>query len=313
MTDNGPARSPESRWIVLAALLLLLPAVVLALASRGPDDAARAPGQSADDAQDDEPDIGLDLTTLGMEHVHGLGVNPADGQLYAATHFGMFTIAADGTATRVGNAQDTMGFTVTGPDTFLGSGHPDFSEDDEPLLGLIESMDAGRSWRALSLRGEADFHALREGHGRVWGYDATSGTLMSTLDREQWESLSRLPLRDFVVSPTEPDVLLATTENAPVRSADGGRTWQPIPGAPPLVVLAWPREEVLYGADTDGGVHVSGDGGATWARQGDVGGKPQAMTATQAQPLNVHLAVAERGVLTSGDGGRTFTDLYRQP
>lgn len=268
-------RLPEGRWILLAALLLLLPALVLAVAARSPAD---APDGSADD--DDRAHApagdGLDLDALGMEHVHGLGVNSADGLLYAATHFGVFAVAEDGTATRVSSAQDTMGFTVIGPDTFLGSGHPDFSEDDEPLLGLIESTDAGRTWEPLSLRGQADFHALRAAHGKVWGYDSTSGTLMSTADRRTWEGLSRLPLRDFAVSPADPGVLLATAEQGPVRSTDGGRTWQPVEGAPPLVVLAWPRQDVLHGADTSGGVHLSADGGATWSRQGDAGGPPEA-------------------------------------
>ncbi|MGH2838494.1 MAG: F510_1955 family glycosylhydrolase, partial [Thermoleophilaceae bacterium] len=62
----------------------------------------------------------------GPIHVHGLGVNPADGALFIATHTGLYR-APDGelAAERVGDRyQDTMGFTVTGPDSFLGSGHP---------------------------------------------------------------------------------------------------------------------------------------------------------------------------------------------
>jgi len=296
--------------MAVVAVALLLPALILWLASRSPDTAS-----TTDDNQtSQEPaDQRVDLAEFGMEHVHGLGVNPADGRLYAATHFGVFSVADDGTATRVGNAQDTMGFTVTGPDTFLGSGHPDFAQDDEPLLGLIESTDAGRTWTPLSLRGDADFHALSVAHDRVWGFDSTSGTLMSTTDRKQWQSLSRLPLRDFAVHPADPDELLATTQQGPVRSDDGGRTWQPIAGAPSLVVLAWPRQDVLYGADTSGIVHISADGGATWSRLGEVGGAPEAMTATQAQPLNVYVAVGDSGIVVSDDGGQSFADLYRQP
>ncbi len=73
-----------------------------------------------------------------------------------------------------------MGFAITGPGTFLGSGHPDPREEDvrPPLLGLIESTDRGQSWERLSLHGEADFHALQAAHGRVYGYDATSGTFI---------------------------------------------------------------------------------------------------------------------------------------
>ena len=89
----------------------------------------------------------------GVSHVHGLGINPADGELYAATHNGMLRVPHDAQASRVGDLfQDTMGFTVVGADHFLGSGHPDlrdekmFKEGRPPLLGLIESTDGGVTW-----------------------------------------------------------------------------------------------------------------------------------------------------------------------
>ncbi len=71
---------------------------------------------------DEEPAPGLPEV---YGHVHGLGVNPADESLFVATHTGLFRAANDDTRLeRVGRSrQDTMGFTVTAPDTFLGSGH----------------------------------------------------------------------------------------------------------------------------------------------------------------------------------------------
>jgi hypothetical protein len=63
----------------------------------------------------------------GPIHVHGLGINPKDGALFVATHTGLFR-AGEGEpkATRVADRfQDTMGFTVVGPNRFLGSGHPE--------------------------------------------------------------------------------------------------------------------------------------------------------------------------------------------
>jgi hypothetical protein len=97
------------RWLVVALV------VVLVVAGCGKDrSAAPSPLAAAEDP--------------GVVHVHGLGINPRDGRLYAATHTGLFVIA-DGTATRVSDRlQDTMGFTVVGSDQFLGSGHPDFRD-----------------------------------------------------------------------------------------------------------------------------------------------------------------------------------------
>ncbi|MGH8573776.1 MAG: hypothetical protein ACREX8_14560, partial [Gammaproteobacteria bacterium] len=79
----------------------------------------------------------------GPVHVHGLGINPSDRSLYVATHTGLFRVGhAETRAKRVGSSdQDTMGFTIVGPNRFLGSGHPDLNEAREKnlpsLLGLI--------------------------------------------------------------------------------------------------------------------------------------------------------------------------------
>ena len=82
-----------------------------------------------------------------IAHVHGLGISPTDGSLHVATHTGTYRINGEGPVERVGKtAQDTMGFTVVGPNHFLGSGHPDaagFRQGKPPRLGLIESTDAG--------------------------------------------------------------------------------------------------------------------------------------------------------------------------
>ena len=109
------------------------------------------------------------VADAGPIHVHGLGINPSDNALFIATHTGLFR-APDGEsqATRVADRyQDTMGFTVVGPDHFLGSGHPDVREDLPPYLGLIESTDAGVTWEPVSLLGERDFHVLEADGSRV--------------------------------------------------------------------------------------------------------------------------------------------------
>ena len=104
-----------------------------------------------------EPEAPEGTAGPGLAHVHGLGVDPADGMLLAASHYGVYRLPESGEPELVGARQDTMGFTVVGPRHFLGSGHPDPGDTDQsPHLGLIESTDAGQTWRSLSLAGEAD-------------------------------------------------------------------------------------------------------------------------------------------------------------
>ena len=248
-----------------------------------------------------------DFPEPGVEHVHGLGVDPADGTLFAATHFGLFRIPDAGKAERVANRyQDTMGFTVVGPGQFLGSGHPDFREDSPPLLGLIESADAGRTWQSRSLRGKADFHVLRAAHGAVYGYDSTSQTLLVSADKAGWDRRATVALRDFVVSPGSPDVLLGAGETGLVRSGDGGRSWTGVPGAPAVVVLAWSGDR-LVAADSSGTVHVSQDDGATWTTQGSAGGAPEALAV---DGTTLYVALDGGRILRSDDLGKSFRLRY---
>ncbi|MDP8976542.1 MAG: exo-alpha-sialidase, partial [Actinomycetota bacterium] len=202
----------------------------------------------------------------GVAHVHGLGINPSNGDLYAASHFGLFRVPRGGKAERVGNlVQDTMGFTVVGPDHFLASGHPDL--DDQrlrkpgrpPLLGLIESTDGGRSWELVSLLGEADFHSLVAAHGNVYGYDSTGGRFMVSPDGKQWETRSGLAVGDFAVDPADAERLVAMTERGLVESGDGGRSWAPMDG-PKLAFLSWCADQGLWGVSPTGETyrHVEG-------------------------------------------------------
>jgi hypothetical protein len=245
----------------------------------------------------------------GLAHVHGLGVDPDGGMLYAASHYGVFRVPAGGEPVRVANRyQDTMGFVVAGPGRFLGSGHPDPREDLPSDLGLIESTDSGKTWQHRSLSGEADLHALEYKHGAVYAFDAATSRLIVTHDMTHWDERNDVPMADFAVSPADPDVILATTEQGLARSANGGRQFSILADAPPLVWLSWPEDRALFGVSPDGVVLASGDGGATWQRRGSLDGQPSALTAVDAATV---YAATEAGIFASGDAGRTFTVRHR--
>lgn len=246
----------------------------------------------------------------GVVHIHALALDPIDERgLYVATHTGLFHIDAAGTAQRVGeHYHDLMGFTVAGPGDFIASGHPDLQTDQlrapgkPPLLGLVQSTDGGANWQPVSLLGEVDFHSLEIAHGRVYGYDSTGQAFMVSSDRATWEERSSLALVDFAVSPDDPNLVVASTPNDLIRSSDGGRTWQPVPDAP-AAILDW-SPSGLYSVTGNGTVAMSTDAGATWQSRGAIGGSPEALLAHDDLLL---AAAADRGIVESRDGGRTWT------
>jgi photosystem II stability/assembly factor-like uncharacterized protein len=240
----------------------------------------------------------------GPVHVHGLGINPADKALYIATHTGLWRLPPGAREPeRIGESrQDTMGFTVVGPDHFLGSGHPD-NVRQPPLLGLIESKDRGQDWDPVSLLGEADFHVLRAVGSRVYGYDVTNARLMvSTNGGQAWTEHHPPPMIDLAPNPTSPTQVIASTEQGLLVSRDSGERWSPLGDG--VGLLAWPAPKALYLVDGAGDVLRSSDGGRRWTRAGQIGGQPAALIAATAQEL--YVAVHQGGIVRSRDGGRTW-------
>ncbi len=240
----------------------------------------------------------------GMTHIHGLGINPSNDSLYIATHYGLVRIDDNQAPQRVGTlTQDFMGFTVTGPDEFLASGHPDPADRQQPPhLGLIKSSDAGNTWESLSLKGSADFHALEYRHGRVYGHDSQSGKVMISLDERSWQPRAEVAAFDLAVSPVDADEILATTRQGLLRSTDGAITFAAIVGAPALVSASWPERGPLVGVDIEGTLYTSTDAGQTWQPRHALTARPQALLA--AGDGEVYIAT-ETAVYKSTDDGAT--------
>jgi hypothetical protein len=242
----------------------------------------------------------------GVQHIHGLGVNPADESLMIATHTGLFRAGAEETeATRVGDRrQDTMGFTVVGPDRFLGSGHPDARDELPPLLGLIRSDDAGRSWDSVSLLGEADFHVLRASGRRIYGFDATNARLLTSDDAgRSWER--RTPpaaVFDLTIDPADPARVVASTEAGVFLSVDAGRTWRPL-ARDRAGLLAWTRSALVL-VEGSGAVNASPSPGRRFERVGQIGGQPAALAA---DGDDLYVALHTNEVKRSSDSGRSWS------
>jgi hypothetical protein len=241
--------------------------------------------------------------------VHGLGVNPADRALYIATHTGLFR-SAPGAASAVrvdAPEQDLMGFSVAGPNRFIASGHPGPGQDAPAALGLLKSRDRGRTWRTLSLSGEADFHVLRAAGSAVYAYD---GALRASRDGGRSWQERQVPgeLFDLAIDARDTDRVLASTRDGVRLSSDGGQTWRPTPlGAP--VLLAWGRAGGPFAIEADGTIHAGSASGAAWERVGSWQGEPMAFATDPDGAL--YVAQGDGSVDVSSDGGRTWRPRSR--
>ncbi len=163
-------------------------------------------------------------------HFHGIAVSHRDpSRLYLATHHGFYVVTPDGKASRASQrSDDYMGFTPhpTDNNSLYASGH----SADAGNLGVMSSIDDGRSWTKLSdgAGGPVDFHQMD-------------------------------------VSKADTKVIYGVYGDLQ-RSADGGHTWSRLGPAPEgLIGLAASAKsaETVYAA-TQRGLQVSKNGGLHW-------------------------------------------------
>ncbi|UYQ60628.1 F510_1955 family glycosylhydrolase [Streptomyces peucetius] len=292
--NRRPSGPPARRRPAVAALMTVCALLLAACGSADEERPAAAP----------DP---------GTGHLHGLGVDPADGTVYAAGHLGVFRLAGSKAVRVADRFQDTMGFTVTGPRTFLASGHPSPADRTaaSPHLGLIRSTDAGSTWTTVSAEGEADFHSLQKAGEVLYGFDSQSSQVWVSSDRgSTWDRRARLPVGDLAAHAGKPQRVWATTADGLQVSEDGGGTFRPVPGSPALVAIDSPEDGVLIGIGPDGRV-LRGTDGRTWTVSGRLprGAEPTLLSAVTADRL---LAADSADVVyESKDGGRSWAVLHR--
>jgi len=238
-------------------------------------------------------------------HVHGIALNPGDERVYVASHNGVFRLD-DRTATLIADrAQDTMGFTIAGPDQFLASGHPAPGSTDPNPLGLIGSSDRAATWSPLSLEGTSDFHSIDTAGNTIYAY-GSDGQIMSSGDGGQtWSILLRGQFIDIAADPTDPENLLITTQTGELIAVRPGEEPAAVVAAPPMVLVDRTPEGEVVGVDPNGSVVTSRDGGSTWQQAGSLDSRPEALSVRS----DTWFAATEKGLFTSTDDGATWQPL----
>jgi hypothetical protein len=251
------------------------------------------------------PATNADAPDPGIGHIHGLGIDPSDGTVHIAGHYGLFKVTSAETAERVADrVQDFMGFTVTGPKTFLASGHPgEASSDVPPHLGLIRTTDGGTTWTTVSERGTADFHSLRLAGQNLFAYDSQTGRVRRSEDSGRtWATGAKLQVIDLAANPNESHRVYASTPQGLQVSDDGGESFIAVPGAPVLSHVDSLVKGALIGPAADGQIYTS-------QNSGRLPGPASAFTAVD--PLRLLAATEDGTVLQSENGGKDFSVIFR--
>lgn len=275
------------------AALIIASGVLLGSDDSGPPEPAVVAGQSPN--------------PLVAGHAHGIARHPTSGDVYVATHDGLFVYTDTGPRRVDGPTVDLMGFTMTESGDLLSSGHPGVGTDLPQPVGVINSRDGGKTWTVRSRGGQSDFHALTSSARGLLGYD---GTLRVSDDGLTWRNLPlSAEVTSLGASPDGAQVLAATSAGLQASSTYGD-TWTLVPDAPTLIWLDWADARQVVGVDQAGAVFISGDAGDTWKRvTAKALGPPQAIGANVVEGGLEILAVTDKAILRSVDDGATFTAL----
>jgi hypothetical protein len=145
-------------------------------------------------------------TATTQNHIHALGY--IQGDLYLATHHGLFRYIDNKTGVPTGPEFDIMGMAIN-KDIIFASGHPsqEKSRKESVLLnsknpvGLLVSKDEGKTWQIVSLEGKVDFHTLASADSKVIGVDSSTNTLHISNDLgKTWTKRLNSHYEDIAIS-----------------------------------------------------------------------------------------------------------------
>jgi len=215
----------------------------------------------------------------------------------------------------------------------------DDSRQDFGGVGILKSVDAGKTWRVLgkangltTLRfGSLFMHPrnpdiLLAGGGGV-NESLDGGAFLTTDGGETWvrtlvSGWENITAVEF--STADPDIAYAAGGGV-YRSGDGGRTWKTVnpspygpPGIPagvPIDIQVDPRNpNRLFINNYKGGNVLSEDGGYTWreASRGYTGAQMHKVTVDPHDPQRV-FAIGRSGIYRSIDGGDNWVGVNYLP
>lgn len=270
---------------------------------------------------------------LQLHHIHGLAVDPGNpAVVYIATHAGLVKGIDDKDWQFVGgDRSDFMGFTVhpTVTGLMIASGHPAEGSHAPNPRGAIVSRDGGRTWRALTLEGVADFHALTlspaDGDTLYgWNVGRNPGLYRVSLLDGTWRRMEARGLEEvFTLSthPRERETLAAGTRSGLLVSRDGGQSWDRLGnalGGVPVTAVAFhpenPQILLAYAVRPELGLVQSVDGGLSWTSIGLFLGREDAVShiAFHRAPGSIYLATFGSDIYRTADGGRRWLRLIQR-
>ena len=238
-------------------------------------------------------------TLDSVSHIHHVKV--VENKILVLTHVGLFELVSKNEMKLIGKDKiDVMGFTTLGK-TWVASGHPSQGSKMPNPIGLVQSIDGGSNWNAVSLVGEVDFHFLEGAGSDLYGADSQSGNLMYSKDSgKTWSSLGTNSFTDIAVSPVASGVAIAIRNSELLLTKNAFKSNTAMKNILKFTQIEW-RKSGLY-ALSGTSLYKSSDSGRTWAKLNTFKVAPEILSASD----QLMMVTVGSDLYTSSNAGKKF-------
>lgn len=236
------------KWASMASILFVMISGFVMLKQGDPS----APGQ---------PRL---LKQTSLNHGHGMSYSSDGQKLFFAVHDGLRIYENGVWKQPAGENHDYMGFSMV-DEGFYSSGHPAPNSRKKNPFGIVKSTDDGKSFKALSLYGEVDFHGMSVGYysHTIYVINQAPNSLMdapglfvSTDQTASWKIGKLAGIEDqpqaLAVHPREEGTVALGTAIGVYLSKDFGNTFKKISPQMNVTALLFTNiGDLLVGGITD--------------------------------------------------------------
>ncbi|MBP0726845.1 VPS10, VPS10 domain protein [Bacillus sp. RG28] len=173
---------------------------------------------------------------LKIEHIHGTGYPGNMNGFVIATHNGIKIYNGQDWYETKENNNDYMGFQAT-TNGFFASGHPESNSNLKNPLGLVKSVDGGKTISPIKFYGVTDFHNMSVGYfshdifvfNQEKNSELDTGFYISKNEGESWKQIipKGLPnsLNSFSLHPSKTSLIAMNSNEGLYLSTDEGKSF----------------------------------------------------------------------------------------
>lgn len=200
----------------------------------------------------------LQAKTLKIEQIRGIGYPGNDNALYVATLNGLKLYKDTKWFETTTNRHDYLGFQAIEAG-FLASGHPQKGKNLKDPLGLVQSVDKGRTLTKLAFYGQKAFYFMSESFSGSDIYVVTDQPnndlgLGVNYSKDNGASWNKSAFKDFnadslgmiAVHPTNGDIMAMSTRTGVFYSKDNGNTMMLITDPFMVTALTFMGDSILF-------------------------------------------------------------------